>query len=118
MIVWIITGIISIIVLGFLLSIIYVYIQSNHALDDMILPYNDYVVLKDGRVKHVYRIMDIKKMRQQVSLEPIYPDSLIITDYHSYTGVPKNIESQCEDMPLSNSQILLIMDKIKKNERK
>lgn len=118
MIGWMIGSIVIIIVLGFLLSLIYVYIKSNQSIDEMILPYNDYVVLSDGRVRHVYRVIDFKAMQQQSSLEPIYPDSLTITDYHSYTGVPKNIESQCEDMPLSNSQILLIMDKIKKNERK
>lgn len=118
MIGWLIVGIIGIIILGFLLSLIYVYVQSNHALDDMILPYNDYVVLSDGCVRHVYRVMDFKAMQQQSSLEPIYPDALIITDYHSYVGVPENIENHCEDKPLSRSQILRVMAQIQKTKRK
>ena len=110
-------SIVIIIVLGFLLSLIYVYIKSNQSIDEMILPYNDYVVLEDGRIKHVYAIMDIKTMRQKQSLEAIYPEDIAIVAYHSYIGAPQNIENHCEDKSLSNSQILVIINQIKKNEK-
>lgn len=109
----IISGVIGMLILAFALSIIYVYVKSNHVIDDMILPYNDYVVLKDGHIRHVYRVMDIKMMRQKGTLEAVYPDNLDIVEYHGFLDAPEHIEKNCQDDPLPNSQMVVIVNSIR-----
>lgn len=120
--IWLIVTIIIMIMvstIGLMLAL--VYSRSNQAIEDLHIAYNDFVKLADGRVKRVYSVMDIKAMQIKQDLEPIYPDDLTITDYHSHKRAPEFIRLACEDKALSSSQIIQLMHQIqivKRSEQK
>lgn len=120
--IWLVVTIIIMIMVstvGLILAL--VYSRSNQVIEDLHIAYNDFVKLEDGRVKRVYSVMDIKAMQLNQDFEPIYPDDLMITDYHSYKRAPEFIRLACEDKALSSSQLIQLMHQIqivKRSEQK
>lgn len=117
MIWWVIGSIILMGIIVFVLSILLVFRQSNRAIDEMLLAYNDYVELDEGQIRHVYAVMDLSAMKRKETLEPVYPVDLKIIAYHGYTEASDEIEHQCHDKDLSNGEIIRIIHTIKQTKK-
>lgn len=99
-------------------AITLLYKATNEYLNVATIGYNDIVILRDGTHRRLHAIMDIEKMKERQTIEPILKKDIQIIDGFTENNLTESIIDKCVDEPMSQSQKVEFVNSVKKGDVK